>query len=83
MNKVLLNQYDFKDIDDFTDEMYACVQDKSDEFILTCALALAASSNLGLGLSAKKISELFKEAETAQNEYALQQFRNKNGTGNK
>jgi len=80
MSEILLNQYSFKDIDDVTDAMYACFEDKSDEFVLTCALALAASSNVSLGLSSKKISKLFEEAEMASIAYFLQQFRKKNGT---
>jgi len=68
----LLNEYDYSDIDDYVGEMYSCFESESDELILTCALALAASVNISLGFNLKKINNLFKESENAHLEYLIE-----------
>ena len=68
----LLNEYDYSDIDDYVCDMFSCFESESDELILTCALALAASVNISLGFSLKRINTLFKESELAHLEYLIE-----------
>ena len=62
----IYNTYTYDDVESYVEDMYSAFwEESSREFMLICALALAAELNFGLGLSFKKINTIFKECEQA------------------